>query len=214
MPAFWSIRTIGTFKKTAISELSFEFDCPKVSDLPLIQQIFYAAFKKAYRGHNAAEMVLSDEVTKETFLKNIFEAEIEAIKEGRVHCVIAKINEVCVAAATYKLNPYTGNLYLNVFGVSPNFQSKGIGKQVIALLEKQFNGLNGIELYTRKFNGSATGFYKKLHFAEKSPKLLHIDVDENKYTGFEYMFKRSRLPLQRSHSVPDLTRSLPTTMNK
>lgn len=205
MPKFWSTCAIGAFKKSAVSELNFEFDSPKESDFPLIKRIFYKAFLKAYQGHSATEMGLPFGVTKKAFLDNLFEAEMQAIRAGKIHCVVAKINEKPIAAATYKLNSATGNLYLSVFGVLPTIQSKGMGQQIIALLEKRFNSLNGIDLYTRRFNATASNFYKKNHFKEVSPQSLHIDVDETKFTGFEYLFKRSRrLPLQRSHSVPDL----------
>lgn len=205
MPKFWTSRIIGAFKTSCVSDLSFEFDCPLESDLIKIQRIFYTAFRKAYLKHDAEEMALPLETTKEEFLKKTFEAEINAIREEQVHCVIAKINEQPVAAATFKLNVHTGNLYLSVLAVSPYIQSKGIGKQLLDMLEKRFNGLNGFDLYTRKFNQSAIGFYQRQHFQEKTPKELSIDVDEKLYTGFEQLFKRGRqLPLQRSHSLPDL----------
>jgi GNAT superfamily N-acetyltransferase len=205
MPKSSTSRIIGTFKNSVVSDVSFEFDCPLESDLKKIQRIFYTAFIKAYRGHKAAELKLPEEITKKAFLKNIFADEINAIRENKVHCVVAKINEQPVAAATFKLNPYTGNLYLSILAVSPQIQSKGIARQLLDVLEKRFNGLNGFDLYTRKFNQSAIGFYQRQHFQEKAPKSLSIKVNEESCTGFEKLFKRSQeLPLQRSHSLPDL----------
>lgn len=207
MPTFWSTRKIGAANKNSLaSELSFEFDCPKREDYDQIFRIFYKSFMKAYIGHDASEMGLSD-VTKSAFLKKTFDDEIQAICDGQIHCVVAKLNEKPVAAATYKINHATGNLYLSVFGVLPGIQSKGIGQQIIAILEKKFNGLNGIDLYTRKFNKSASTFYTKHKFQEIAPKSVSIDVNEDRYTAFRYSFRRKNAPsLRRAHSLPDLTK--------
>lgn len=80
-------------------------------------------------------------------------------------CVfIMRNDKQCIAfAAVYMNDTKTKKAYISLIGVSPTYQRKGFGGQLLSYCEKKAwdNGMKTIELEVKKSNQKAQSLYKK-----------------------------------------------------
>ena len=99
-------------------------------------------------------------------------SEKDKLEEDSIH-IIAKDNDCVIGIARLQFNS-DNEAQIRYMAVEPQYEQKGIGKQIVAALEQQatLNHRNSIMLDARE---PAVGFYKKLGYTVSEKSYLLFD---------------------------------------
>lgn len=112
----------------------------------------------------------SGEHSVQKYYENYFASEFKEFSEGHLHYwVEARVNGKLAGFATFEHEHAEENaVYMNLLVVLPEYQGKGIGKQLVMSLldQKIIPELSAIHLLLRQKNQGGRIFYSKLGFYE------------------------------------------------
>ena len=91
---------------------------------------------------------------------------VRNIKDINTNVLVADKSNRAIGFAI--MSYFTNEAHLNLFGVDPNYQRKGIGTKLITWLEKSalVSGIGIIYLETRLSNEAGRKFYERLGYSE------------------------------------------------
>lgn len=153
------------------SEVSLEWKNPQeLVDSAELRSMYIHAFLAAYR--------ISSIPTDETaFLENYFDSCVKPQMQKAELALFAKIEHRIVGMLLFE---QTGSsVYIAELAIDPEFQRKGIGKQMMSM----FSDAQKIWLITESRNIAAKEFYLHLGFIPAS--VMHAGYDPSLYCGFE-----------------------------
>lgn len=164
--------TINNTMPTAYIELIRD---PNSIDQLASRQILVEAFIGEYKQYLTPQEV-STELTSwrdgnasaQKYYENYFTSELNEFTNGHLHYwVQAKVDEKVVGWATFEREKSDPNaVYMNLLVVHPDYQHKGIGKELVMSLINlhEIENLSAVHLLLRKKNQGGRTFYSKLGF--------------------------------------------------
>lgn len=191
-----------------------------------LQQYFIHEDLKKGEKHNITELfnkAKNDQTSRELLIKFIalsiyfnqeFEEEKSKIiqfnhdenKFNRIEYIIARYHNRPIGLIDCQLNYKTSKVDLRWVIVDPAFHGLGLGKMMLDKIAKRFIGTSGLELYTRRENLSAQGFYEHCGFT-RNDTLNFVEPSKNlKISDFVLMCVRGKdlyLPASDATSHPD-----------
>lgn len=120
-----------------------------------------AKFNDASQIGNLSRMIIEYELewswTPQRIVRNI--------KDKNTNVIVADKSNRVIGFAV--MSYFTNEAHLNLFGVDPNYQRKGIGTKLITWLEKSalVGGIGIIYLETRLSNETGRKFYERLGYS-------------------------------------------------
>lgn len=140
----------------------------------ILVESFLNEYQKAYLNISPSDIDASlsswrgDNNSVQNYYEDFFATEFTDFVSAKIdYWVQAKINGKLAGWATFKREKSAVNaLYMNLLIVSPEYQSKGIGRQLVfsCLNLPEFNRVDAIHLLLRKKSQGGRTFYKKLGF--------------------------------------------------
>jgi ribosomal protein S18 acetylase RimI-like enzyme len=166
-----------------------------------------ASFLDLYRDYSEEQLGLKSGLTKQKWLTNMIEAEIEDIKEGKVLVATISIENsvagfvTCMPAkprhdkkdisANNWQDDFTTDIYISLLAVKPTYNPRtkekiqiGLGRQLIESVEARFTNANALTLDTRLINKPGIAFYQKIGFLTTGRRTFGGSNSEY-YTGVE-----------------------------
>lgn len=128
-----------------------------------------------------------EHLIKLIILKNYFETHFDEEKlkiaddKKKINYLILRFNEQPIAFFTCEFNYKSGRIYLRFINISPTFHRLGLGQIILEEISKHYPEAIGLELYARKDNYSAIGFYKRCGFQ----KYRQFDFKEPFFKGLQ-----------------------------
>lgn len=166
--------------KFTIDELSSQDE----RSLRQLKSVFMQAFTKQYShldarsdlGLTAAKLKITAEQfnsynsaqLKEIFLNNAIDSEIDDYKQGKNFFFVARDAEKnIIGLASYEIDHTKQEVYIGQLAVSPTHWQRGIGTNLIKIIQKKFPAYQVTLLY-RTNNPKIDKFYEKLDFDKSS----------------------------------------------
>lgn len=159
-------------------------------DISQTISVFLLSFSKAYESFSKETLKLTFN-SKEEWLEATFKEEEQDFKAQKKPIwllqAIDQENKTVIGVATVEpdqANPQT-TLYIRQMAVHPSHQKKGIGREIVDVIEKRFSaqGFKDIVLLAREVNQPAIDFYTKVGFQSHGYK--HPDYEGKPYIGFK-----------------------------
>lgn len=159
------------------------------------RQFFVRAFKDAYKDI-PLDVLKVDNL--EAFLLTSFDDAVMHFNkmDKKVHCAVARSEGMPVGIIMFEPTGSDGAVYIELLAVDPSVQKRGIGQQLIAVIQTTLPSTNKIILATRRVNSVACNFYKKIGF--KQCEQLPHGLDLECYIGFEKEMGRREQVTQES----------------
>lgn len=151
-------------------------------DLPYCEEVFIAAFSKAYEDFTPEILGVTD---KMQFLKNAFSDVYDDFKDGKQELIVAKLKNEIIGFAGFKPEDKPGQIYISQLAVHPDFWQNGIGKQLVFSVFKIYEDTNHLFVIPRKINIIARDFYFKIGFSQCD--YIHPGYSAERYVGYEWI---------------------------
>lgn len=152
-------------------------------DLAEEREVMVNAFKKMYAPLSKEELPIDN---LDTFLNGAFDDEVKDLANPQtgVSMLCAKKDDKTIGFIS--CNEESANvIYIRQMAVSPEFWGQGIGKKLVAGIQKKFPVAKKLVLMTRIVNRGAIAFYTALGF--KKTDYLHAGLNPERYVGYEYI---------------------------
>jgi len=132
-----------------------------LAEILALQKECYLQEAAIYDDYNIPPLLQTMESIEIDFEQNVF---LKVIENGEI---IGSVR-----AYTEKRICKIGRLI-----VHPNFQNRGLGKQLMKAIEKEFSEVNKYELFTGHQSQKNLKFYQKLGYLECQRKRIHANLE-------------------------------------
>ena len=205
-------------------EFSVEWFSALNTDLKAIKKILIEAFGEAYNAFSESDLKLKPGY-KVKQITSIPEEFFDNINLGKYQHVVLKVNEQVVACAAISIHypDKSSNripskmVSLEYLAVNPLLKGRGLGRELIHAILHRFDGMNGMDLYTRNLPTGAPDFYTRMDFHQASLEELDIPLNTS-WEGYDKTLSKADFigffyppKLTRHHSVPDFRKLEPNS---
>ena len=129
-----------------------------------LRALYVQAFVAMSTNVNACDLALMGN-NPENFWAGVFDRDKPRSKEKNYTFSLSKDGENIAAYALYTYVSDAHYLYVHHLVVHPDYQGRGLGKQLMSTLQKLHEDAQKAGLLTRTYNVPAQNFYKRLGFS-------------------------------------------------
>lgn len=153
----------------------------QMQDLHDCEEIFVAAFSKAYEDFSAEELCVVDKIQ---FLHAAFADVYEDMQLGLQTLMVAKCDGVILGFVGFKRTETPHQIYISQLAVDPDHWRKGLGSHLVFSSLQIFDDVESLVVIPRRINLIARKFYFSLGFTEST--YMHPGYNPQRYIGYEW----------------------------
>lgn len=163
------------FEKNGIR---YVWDQPELYEKGLT--VYLEAFRTLYTALNVEN--------RESHFQETMKHELELVKAHpkEIHWLVAMKGDRSVGLSIYEFYTYP-DIYVREVAVLPEYQRKGIGRELTFAPLRDLSDVRKVAIVTRKVNKPAIAFYESLGF--HTSDFSHSEYDPHKYIGMEWIKK-------------------------
>ncbi|MCX6989736.1 MAG: GNAT family N-acetyltransferase [Chlamydiae bacterium] len=157
------------------------------SEMNVIHDLFLDSFLSNYKelGLTAKDLG-TDNI--EQVLEGYWAEELASLQDGHVTWIVAKLEDEIIGYASFDRKDAPEDVVLQLLCVSPGFQGRGIGSNLVYSITWAERGIQKLSLVTRQANTSAIAFYKYLGFVESDSINKKANIDTKLCIQLEKIF--------------------------
>lgn len=146
------------------------------------QEVFLHAFSNVYDELGTEALHVPD---IHAFLEEAIKEEVQLAKrDPDIHWVRAKEKDRTVGMIIFETHHYPDEVYIRQTSLEPEFQRRGIGRELVLSLFDRFPETGKVVVITRKVNAPSIEFYHALGFTDCP--YMHEGYDPDRYFGMEF----------------------------
>lgn len=171
----------GSWECTDKHGESSTFAWGSAQDLPAEKELFCKALLEIYKELSLEELGLTCD--KREFAEDAFADLEKEFLEGTTKIFTVKKQDKLVGFIAFYPTDTPNQIYFSQMSIDPSYWRRGLGRNLISFLLREFPETDHFVLITRKINTVARQFWKSLGFTECS--YMHNGYDPEKYIGYE-----------------------------